>query len=93
MPPATATPSATLICCDTAEIAVAWLASLSSMSANTSALVEVKNSERKKPAPISTAMITADGVCGVNQPLMPMKQAAGERRADQHIAEAAEPAA
>ena len=62
MPPPTATPSATLICCETAAMAVAWLASVSSMSAKTSALDEVKNSERRKPEPTSTAMMTPCGV-------------------------------
>ena len=73
MPPPTATPIAAVICCDAAEIAVAWLASFSSMSAKISALAEVKNRERRKPAPISTAMITPCGVSGVNSAFAAMK--------------------
>ncbi|MNU04031.1 hypothetical protein D3C72_2482810 [compost metagenome] len=56
--PATATPSARLICCRTALIDVALLASASSISANDSALTLVKKNERAKPAISRMVIIT-----------------------------------
>src|SRR5690606_4202026 len=72
-PPATATPSAMLVCCETAAMAVAWLASPSSISANTSVLEEVKKIERRKPATKRTRMMVRCGVAAVKNPLTPIK--------------------